>query len=49
MIVTEAEGGTLEESPDKSKIVNPLSTSRAELYHKLRAVDYEINAVASCN
>ncbi|CAI0386150.1 unnamed protein product [Linum tenue] len=42
------EGKNIDEEPhENSESVNPLSTSEATLYHKLRAVKYEIDAVAS--
>ncbi|KAF7804623.1 protein CHROMATIN REMODELING 8 [Senna tora] len=45
--VTEIDGSSKEESPHKSENVDSSSTSKAELYHKLKAVDFEIDAVAS--
>ncbi|XP_028767590.1 protein CHROMATIN REMODELING 8 [Neltuma alba] len=45
--ITEADGNSKEESPQKYENVDPSSIGKAQLYHKLRAVDFEINAVAS--
>ncbi|KAI9122096.1 hypothetical protein K1719_006785 [Acacia pycnantha] len=45
--ITEADGSSKEESTQKYESADPSSISKAELYHKLRAVDVEINAVAS--
>ena len=47
VVITEADGSSKEESTQKYESANPSSISKAELYHKLRAVDVEINAVAS--
>lgn len=47
MTITEADGSSKEESPQKHENIDPSSISKAEIYHKLRAVDFEINAVAS--
>ncbi|KAG6724360.1 hypothetical protein I3842_03G255700 [Carya illinoinensis] len=43
----EGGGSTEEELPEKSGSIDPSSTSQAKLYHKLRAVEFEIDAVAS--
>ncbi|KDP26514.1 hypothetical protein JCGZ_17672 [Jatropha curcas] len=43
----EARGSTEEELPEISKNIDPASTSQAKLYNRLRAVEYEIDAVAS--
>lgn len=43
----EGGGSTEEELPEKSASIDPSSTSQAKLYHKLRAVEFEIDAVAS--
>ncbi|XP_011004030.1 PREDICTED: protein CHROMATIN REMODELING 8 [Populus euphratica] len=40
-------GSTEEEPPDKLENVDPSSTNQAKLYSKLRAVKFEIDAVAS--
>ncbi|XP_061367472.1 protein CHROMATIN REMODELING 8 isoform X2 [Gastrolobium bilobum] len=48
VIVTEAEGSTKEECSHLSEnVVDPSSISKAELHQKLRAVEFEIDAVAS--
>lgn len=41
-------GGSAEEEPlEKSESIDPSSASQAKLYHKLRVVEFEIDAVAS--
>ncbi|KAI4301079.1 hypothetical protein L6164_034395 [Bauhinia variegata] len=45
--IAEAEGSAKEESPQKFENVDPSSISKAEIFHKLRAVEFEIDAVAS--
>lgn len=47
MTISETDGTPRGESPQKSENVDPSSTIKEELYHKLRAVDFEIDAVAS--
>nr|POE71281.1 protein chromatin remodeling 8 [Quercus suber] len=43
----EGGGGPEEETLEKPEGIDPSSTSKAKLYHKLRAVEFEIDAVAS--
>ena len=43
----EAGGSTEEEPLEKSESIDPSSANEAKLYHKLRAVEFEIDAVAS--
>ncbi|KAJ4726908.1 Protein CHROMATIN REMODELING [Melia azedarach] len=43
----ETEGSNEEEPLDKLESIDPSSTSQGKLYNKLRAVDFEIDAVAS--
>lgn len=43
----EGGGGPEEETLEKPESIEPSSTSEAKLYHKLRAVEFEIDAVAS--
>ncbi|KAL4596505.1 hypothetical protein ACB092_12G167800 [Castanea dentata] len=43
----EGGGGPEEETLEKPESIDPSSTSEAKLYHKLRAVEFEIDAVAS--
>ncbi|KAK7393386.1 hypothetical protein VNO78_21939 [Psophocarpus tetragonolobus] len=45
--VTEAEGSAKEERSDLPENVDPLANAKAELVQKLRAVQFEIDAVAS--
>lgn len=45
--VTEAKGSAKEERSDLPENVDPLFTAKAELHQKLRAVQFEIDAVAS--
>lgn len=45
--VSEGGGSTEEELADKSKNIDPSSTSQTKLYNRLRAVKFEIDAVAS--
>lgn len=41
-------GGSTEEEPlERSESIDPLAASQAKLYNKLRAVEFEIDAVAS--
>ncbi|PQM42637.1 protein CHROMATIN REMODELING 8 [Prunus yedoensis var. nudiflora] len=43
-----AVGGSTEEEPlERSESIDPLAASQAKLYNKLRAVEFEIDAVAS--
>lgn len=43
----EGGGGAEEETLEKPESIDPSSTSEAKLYHKLKAVEFEIDAVAS--
>jgi len=45
--VTEGEGSAKEERSDLTENVDPSANARAELHQKLRAVQFEIDAVAS--